>query len=91
MKTKNVQIIDIGNSVVCDLCGADYTNSDKQGGILFGSSAVCPACTPDVLKSTKKYHEKEHLKGECPKDMSFKDWVLKLRAGDNTIIIETYT
>lgn len=77
--------IDVGNTVVCDMCNADFTNSDKQGGFLFGSKGVCPDCQDRVMSDIKKYNEEYYIKGYCPEGMSFKDWILKLRNGDNKI------
>jgi ssDNA-binding Zn-finger/Zn-ribbon topoisomerase 1 len=81
------EIIDIGQTVLCDICNADYTESDERGGILFGSKAVCPKCEPKMLQSIEFYGEQMHLNGRCPDDTSFRDWVLQLRGGDNTIRI----
>ena len=36
--------VDIGNIVVCDSCSEDYTDSDAEGGMLFDTKAICPAC-----------------------------------------------
>jgi hypothetical protein len=72
-------IIDIGEAVVCDICNADYSESDESGGILLGSYAICPACEPKLNASD--------IDAECPAGVSFKDWVLSLRNGDNTIRI----
>ncbi len=36
--------IDIGNTVVCDFCNADYTESKESGGLIAGGYAVCPKC-----------------------------------------------
>jgi hypothetical protein len=36
--------VDIGNTVVCDFCGKDYTHSREKGGLIMGSYAVCPRC-----------------------------------------------
>lgn len=89
MDFKNVKIIDIGESVVCDWCGDDWTNKDESGGLLFGSKACCPRCEPKVRKLAIRYGEEKYIKNECPKGMSFKQWVLRLRGGDNTIKIFT--
>lgn len=78
---KTINIIDIGDTVVCDYCNDDYTNSDESGGILLHNEAVCPMCA-----TVERYQRAEAI---CPPDMSFKDWVLKLRGGNNTIIIES--
>ena len=77
-------IIDIGNTVLCDICNDDYTNSDAQGGILVGSYAVCPQCVPDFDDSD------DEPRIQCPPGMRFRDWVLQLRGGRNTIEITTY-
>lgn len=73
------QVIDVGNLVVCDYCNKDYSFSDKKGGLLIDNEAICPNCVTDELR----------LKAEsvCPTDMSFKDWVLQLRDGDNSVTI----
>ena len=78
-------IIDIGNAVVCDFCNLDYTNSDEEGGILIGSWAVCPLCAPEALRNADQYHEP--IDAVCPHGKSFRQWVLELRGGDNTIRI----
>jgi hypothetical protein len=69
--------IDIGDTVVCDYCNTDYSDSDEQGGILLGSSAICPTCVTKFSITD--------MDAECPPGVSFKDWVLWLRNGDNTI------
>ena len=75
-----VDIMDIGNTVVCDFCNDDYTDSTSQGGCLIGSYAVCPKCTKDI----KDLGDIDQF---CPPDTEFRKWVLDLRAGDNTIKI----
>lgn len=81
------EVIDIGDAVVCDFCNADYTDSEESGGVLIGSFAVCPRCAPDALRSADKHGEP--VDAVCPPDKSFKEWVLELRGGDNTIRITT--
>ena len=84
------KIIDIGDSVICDWCGEDYTESDAQGGLLFGSKACCPECAPRVEASAKRFNEDYDIRGRCPDGMTFKDWVLQLRGGENTIKVYTW-
>lgn len=80
----------IGNTVVCDWsCGADFTNSDRSGGLLFGSKACCPDCAPKCEADAKRYGEERFIAGRCPPGMSFRDWVLRLRDGDNTLTVIT--
>jgi len=82
-------VIELGNTVFCDWCGKDYTNSDEEGGILFVSKACCPQCVSKVRASAKKYHEERFIKEECPEGMKFREWIMKLRGGDNTV--KTYS
>ena len=44
MTSSNITIIDIGDMVLCDLCNADYT--DSEAGILMGTYSICPTCAP---------------------------------------------
>jgi hypothetical protein len=83
-KRNPVTIIDIGETVLCDLCNGDYTKSDAEGGLLIGSHAVCPECAPDIRKSADEHGEPVTA---CPPGMRFRDWVLTLRDGRNTIEI----
>jgi len=71
--------LDPGNTVLCDFCNKDYTTSDESGGILFGSKATCPDCTPRILEGAKKYGEEHYINATCPAEMSFADWVRSLR------------
>lgn len=84
---KIISVTDIGEKVFCDAsCGKEYTNSDECGGILFGSYAYCPTCTKEALPRIKSYGEEHLIKAICPSDMTFKDFCLKLRGGNNKII-----
>jgi hypothetical protein len=40
MTSYNITIIDIGEMVLCDLCNADYTDSEAEGGILMGTYSI---------------------------------------------------
>jgi len=78
-------ILHIGDVAICDTCGKDWTNNDQSGGFLFGSYAVCPDCAPKILENVDKYNERHAIKEFCPPNLSYWQWVLKLRGGDNTI------
>lgn len=78
---------DVGDTVICDWCGEDYTDSNEKGGVCFGSKACCPKCEPRVRELAKKHNEEQYLGESCPPDMTFKAWVLQLRGGDNKIKI----
>lgn len=87
-KKIHTEVIDIGEVVVCDLCNKDYTDDNKsKGGFLFGSKGVCPDCAPDFLERIKSYGEEDYIKGVCPAGKLFRDWILELRGGNNTIKI----
>ena len=92
MKTQHTHIteIDIGNSVVCDVCNGDFTDSDESGGFLFGSNAYCPKCAEKNLPIIKGYGEERYIKAFCPENISFKDFVIGIRAGQNKITITTW-
>lgn len=81
------EIIDIGDTVICDICNEDYTNRDDSGGFLFGTYAYCPDCAKSRMANIRSYNEEKYIKAHCPPNMSYKDWVLQLRGGDNRIII----
>jgi hypothetical protein len=84
------EVIDIGNTVLCDLCNGDYTESDEQGGVLFGSYALCPKCAPQRVEAAKESGNEDEISAQCPEGMSFREWVLQLRGGDNTIRIQSW-
>jgi uncharacterized Zn-finger protein len=68
--------IDIEDTVLCDYCNDDYTESDMSGGIIIDGYAVCPKCEkPYMLK------EATHA---CRPGESFKAFILRTRT-HNTI------
>ena len=68
--------IDIGDRVVCDICGGEWTNRPESGGIYgFGTKAICPDCTPSYIESAKRHNEERYIKARCPEGKSFADWV----------------
>lgn len=83
----NIEIIDNGPRVVCDGCNTEYTDRDDCGGFLFGTNVYCPFCATRMLPKIKEYDEEQYIKARCPPGMKFKDWVLKLRGGDNRVRI----
>lgn len=83
------ETIILGKSVYCDLCGDDFTRSDAQGGLLFQSKACCPTCAAEIEKSAKQFGETHLIRGRCPDGMTFRDWCLSLRGGNNTITIHS--
>lgn len=71
---------DIGDTVVCDWCNMEFTNSVATGGGVVGSEAVCPYCWGMVLKNADGVKR-------CPRTMTFKEFVMKERNGNNRITI----
>lgn len=84
-----VEIIDVGEHVECDLCSKSFDGLPDSGGFLFGSKGVCPDCAPRFEADIKRFGEESYIKARCPVGMSFRDWILRLRGGDNTIKIYT--
>jgi len=84
--TKTISVFDIGNVVICDACGVDYSTSDAVGGFLFASKAICPRCAPRFEKDAVKYGE-QHFITKRAGDKTFREFVLELRDGNNTVTI----
>lgn len=80
---------DIGNTVLCDFCDEDYSFSSEKGGIIFQSKGVCPKCCPDFLVNVRKYGEEEFIRAKPKPDESFRDFILRIRDGNNKVTITT--
>jgi hypothetical protein len=76
---------DIGDTVICDICNEDFTDSLECGGMLFGSYGVCPRCTPRMLEDIKKYKEEHGILAVAQPFETFKAFSLRMRGGNNTI------
>lgn len=76
---KKIYTGDFGDTVICDFCNDDFTNSLRGGGALIGSWAICPSCADKP--------ENRSVSRRNPVGVPFKDFVLKLRNGNNKIII----
>jgi hypothetical protein len=81
--------IDIGDTVLCDLCNEDFTNSKVCGGYIFETKAVCPNCAERFMISIKRYNETRFIKSYCPDNMPFADFVRHYRGDDHFIEIVT--
>ena len=78
----HITTCDLGDTVLCDMCGDDYSDRTETGGILFGSKALCPSCAPKTEREAKKYREEHYIRGRCPEGMEYRRWVIDiLRAG----------
>lgn len=83
MKLESVQ--DIGETVICDICNTDHTESDECGGLIIGSYAYCPKCTKEHYHT---FSERDLERAVCaPAWVPFRQLVLSARGGDNTIKI----
>ena len=82
-----VEVIEIGEMVLCDMCNEDFSDSRKHGGFIFSSKGVCPNCAEEFMAGVKLYGEQRYIKAVCPDEMSFRDFILNYRNGDNTIKI----
>lgn len=74
-----LDVIDIGDEVICDFCNLSFDDDSAEGGCFIGSYAVCPECTKGIKPSDEE--EIEYIQGP------FRQAVLKKRDGDNTIKI----
>lgn len=64
---------DLEETVICDICNADYTDSPEEGGILVGSYALCPKCA----KNHQGMPDDSARKGE-----TFQNFVLRIRKSE---------
>lgn len=84
MKTARIAL---NGAVVCDICNADYTGSNKQGGFIFGSYAYCPDCAVQGMDTIKAYGEEAFIRAYCPPEQSFADFVRAQRGANDEIVI----
>ena len=71
--------VSIGDIVVCDICAGNFTESNEQGGMIFGSKAYCPSCTVDALPRIRHYEEESYIRAQCPDGVAFADFVRDYR------------
>lgn len=83
--------MEVGDSVKCDCCDKEFTDSDVSGGFLFSGYAYCPECAVSHLPRIRGYNEECFITEHCPQDLSFADWVRKIRyrTGLTQVIITT--
>lgn len=86
MKHIHIETRHVGKVVCCDICNED---SSESGGFLFSGYAYCPTCAKTSIDRIRDYGEEQYITEYCPPGLSFHDWVIKLRNGDNTIKIVT--
>ncbi len=73
------KLVEVGELVVCDICDKNLTESDEQGGMIFGSKAYCPSCTVGALPRIRGYNEEHFIRARCPDGIAFADFVRAYR------------
>lgn len=71
---------DVGRYVECDMCGEVLTDDPRPGGFLFGGKGVGPRCAERVEASLRRHAEEDYIRGYCPADQPFADWIREMRA-----------
>jgi|GEM_PF-1971124 len=71
--------IPVGDVVVCDVCNADYTESQATGGFIFGSYAYCPRCARSHLEKIREYGEEHLIRARAEPGEAFADFVRRYR------------
>lgn len=77
--------IDVGDIVVCDVCNDDYTARDDVGGFIHGSYAHCPPCAARHEPGIVEFGEAHLIRARAAADEPFRAFVLRMRAGNNTL------
>ena len=84
---QHLEIIDIGNQVICDFSDKDFTDSESVGGFVFGSKGCCPDCAPRMMQNIEKYNEQKYIKDRALPGESFASFILRYRGENNTVTI----
>ena len=66
--------------VICDLCSVDWTNRTESGGLVVCGWGICPNCETSMRENIEKEHEENTINSECPKDLSYADYIYKVRS-----------
>ena len=90
MATITRTVHDIGDTVVCDICNVDYTDSGAVGGFLLQSKGICPGCAPRMDADLKKYGEEQYVRARANEGETFRAFILRMRGGDNTVTITSF-
>jgi hypothetical protein len=81
-----VKRIDFGRFVCCDICDTNFTDDSRSGGYLFTGKAVGPCCAEPFLKTVIQHKEVHMIRGYCPPDMSFADWIRQMNGPEGNIL-----
>lgn len=85
-------IVDLGDTVVCDFCSADFTRgaaSLETGGFLFGNYATCPRCADRIETGAAKSNESHFIIDRARPGETFKAACLRWRGGNNKVTIDS--
>ena len=72
----------VGDVVLCDLCGKEWSNSEQSGGFVLSATGVCPDCEEKVMADVVKYKEEFAITSKCPPGMSHVEFIQRFRAGE---------
>lgn len=84
-----IQEFNLGNDVVCDVCGKDWTNRTESGGFVFGSYGYCPECAVRGERKIRESGEEGYIRARCPEGVSFAEFIRTYRGGDGIMQIIT--
>jgi hypothetical protein len=79
--------IPVGDSVVCDVCNEDYTNSPLEGGFIFGSYAYCRKCVERHMPEIIRLGEMKFIQAVAFPGERFADFVRRYRGPDAAISV----
>ena len=79
--------IDIGETVQCDFCSADFTDSSETGGFLFGTYGTCPHCVGRMMKTIERCNETHLIRERAREGETFRAFIKRVRGGNNTIVM----
>ena len=77
--------VELGRTVLCDVCSTDLTDDPRSGGYMFGSYAYGPCCASERLATIQGYGEEWNIRAWCPPELSFADWIRAIR-GPHAVI-----
>jgi hypothetical protein len=77
VEEKVIQAAD--GTVICDLCDKEYTNSQRRGGFVMATYAVCPDCAPEIERGAINNNELNLITNRPVRGQSFADFCREIR------------
>ena len=68
-----------GRTVVCEACGADWTDRPDTGGFMYDDHPVGPCCARRLGDRARGTGNPDRIWGRCPPGRSFASWIRELR------------